>query len=262
MEENNNMLYQTLRERFDRIYVLTLSNRADRRTLIEKQFRELGLPLPDADSTGFIRYHYATPFPYNALIADAFNKSGRGQFTKPNEYDCSRNHYSIVKICYDLGFKNCLILEDDILLLRNSRNTFILSKYINMMPEDYDICQMGGFTADPRILKYLNNNKVHWFKHPDVGLWNASAYALSRRGMEFYLTFMDKIKFWVADGPLYKAPLSDKIINTYASDVPLAIQADKQRLASDIRDESNDSIDYNTQNKYEEYVNLEDYFSL
>ena len=130
------------------------------------------------------------------------------------------------------------------------------------MPEDYDICQMGGFTADPRILKYLNNDKVHWFKHPDVGLWNASAYALSRRGMEFYLTFMDKIKFWVADGPLYKAPLSDKIINTYASDVPLAIQADKQRLASDIRDESNDSIDYNTQNKYEEYVNLEDYFSL
>lgn len=261
MEENinNNMLYETLREQFDRVYVLTLSNRPDRRELVERQLRELGLPAPDEDPNGFIRYHYATPFPFNALIADAFNKSGKGQFTKANEYDCSRNHYSIVKICYDLGFDNCLILEDDILLLRNS---YILSEYIKTMPNDYDICQMGGFTVDQRILKYLNNSDCRWFKHKDVGLWNASTYALSRRGMEFYLTYMDKIKFWVADGPLYKAPLSEKIINTYASNIPLTIQADKRQMSSDIRNESNDSIDYNTQNKYEEYVKPEDYFSL
>lgn len=259
MEEVNNMLYQVLRDRFDRVYVLTLSNRPDRRELIERQLSELGLPAPDTHEDGFIRYHYATPFPFNGLIADAFNKSGRGQFTKPNEYDCSRNHYSIVKMSYDLGFENILVLEDDILLLRNS---FVMSQYISTIPEDYDICQMGGFTTDPRILKYMNNETVHWFKHKDVGLWNASTYALSRRGMEFYLTYMDKIKFWVADGPLYKAPLSERIINTYASDIPLTIQADKRQMSSDIRDESNDSIDYSTQNKYEEYVKQEDYFSL
>ena len=162
---NNNMLYETLRERFDRLYVLTLSNRPDRRELVERQFSELGLPAPDKDSNGFIRYHYATPFPFNALIADAFNKSGKGQFTKANEYDCSRNHYSIVKICYDLGFDNCLILEDDILLLRNS---YILSEYIKTMPDDYDICQMGGFTVDSRdeIGRFYNYRDIQLLFEP------------------------------------------------------------------------------------------------
>jgi hypothetical protein len=102
---------------------------------------------------------------------------------------------------------------------------------------------------------------AYWFKHKKVGLWNASFYALSRKGMEFYLTFMDKICFWVADGPLYKAPLSDNLINTYASRIPLTIQADKAVVLSDIRTAENDKIDYNNENEYERDVRLEDYFS-
>lgn len=250
-------LFFLLTQAFDRIFILTLSNRPDRRAMLERQLRELGLPQPDCDAR--LRYWYATPFPFNGLIADAFNKSGKGQFTKPNEYDCSRNHYAIIRTCHDLGYSHVLILEDDILLYRDRK---LLCDYISSIPEDYDICQMGGFTTDNNIIKYVANDAYRWFKHPDVGLWNASAYALSRRGMEFYLTFMDRIRFWVADGPLYKAPLNDRIINTYASDVPLAIQADKRQVASDIRDESNDSIDYSTQNMYEKFIKPENYFSV
>ena len=72
---------------------------------------------------------------------------------------------------------------------------------------------------------------------------------------------MDKIKFWVADGPTYKAPLNDSIINTYLSTQPIVIQADKDVVASDIRDEKNDSIDYNTQNEYERDINKNEYFA-
>lgn len=249
-------LFETLTQAFDQIYILTLSNRKDRRALIERQLLEMGFPQPDCDAR--IRYWYATPFPFNGLIANAFNKSGCGKFTKANEYDCARNHYSIIKTAYDIGLEHVLVLEDDILFLKD---TELFSDFIKTMPDDYDICQMGGFTANPGILKYILNDK-RWFKHKDVGLWNSSAYALSRRGMEFYLTYMDKIKFWVADGPFYKAPLSEHIINTYASNVPLVIQADKNKVASDIRDESNDNIDYNNENMYEKYVRLEDYFPI
>ena len=84
-------------------------------------------------------------------------------------------------------------------------------------------------------------------------------YALSRRGMEFYIAFMNKF-FWVADGPLYKAPLNHSLIKSYISTIPLVIQADKKEISSDIRNEKNDKIDYNTQNVYESEVVRSDYF--
>ena len=256
-------LFDKLIESFGHIYVLTMSNRPDRRALIEKQFLELGLPQPDMDAR--VRYFYGTPFPYNGLIADAFNRSGKGRFTKPNEYDCARNHYAIIKTAYDLGWEYVLVIEDDVLFLKD---VDMWMMYLSNIPEDFDVLQGGGFTVDKRILEYMKaaddivGSDAYWFKHKHVGLWNASFYALSRKGMEFYLTFMDKIRFWVADGPLYKAPLSDNLINTYASRIPLTIQASKETVASDIRNSDNDKIDYDNQNEYERDVVLDEYFSV
>ena len=251
-------LLTVLKEHFKRIYILTLTTRKDRQELVKRQLKALGLPEPD--ETDFIRWFYAVPFPHNALIADAFNKSGKGRFTKANEFDCARNHYSIVKIARDTFDDNdhVLILEDDILLPKDAD---VLTGYLNALPSDYDIAQFGGFTTDPRIREYMNNDKL-WVKHKHVGVWNASGYALSRRGMEFYITFMDSVLFWVADGPLYKAPLSDKLVNTYISREPLVIQASKERLTSDIRNADNDKIDYDKQNEYESSVDLDKFFSL
>ena len=252
-------LFDTLIDSFGHIYVLTMSNRKERRELMMHQFNALNIPLPDTDSR--IRWFYGTPFPYNSIIADAFNRSKKGRFTKPNEYDCSRNHYSMIKICYDLGYERVLIFEDDVLFLKDIN---IWNDYLKNIPEDFDIIQGSGFTADKRIQEYISNansKKQYWFKHKNVGLWNTAFYALSRRGMEFYLTFMENVSFWVADGPIYKAPLSENLINTYASAIPLTIQADKNIISSDIRDGKNDTIDYNNQNEYEKNINLNDYFS-
>ena len=70
---------------------------------------------------------------------------------------------------------------------------------------------------------------------------------------------MDKF-FWVADGPLYKAPINDKIINSYISTIPLVIQADKKEILSDIRNDKNDRIDYKNDNVYESQIKLSDYY--
>ena len=82
---------------------------------------------------------------------------------------------------------------------------------------------------------------------------------MSRKGMAFYITFMNKF-FWVADGPLYKAPLNDKLINTYISTIPLVIQVDKKIMKSDIRNEKNDIIDYKNDNVYESRINVNNYY--
>lgn len=222
--------------------------------MLEHQLAMLKLPKPN--SCSFIRYNYATSFPYNDLIASSFVNTGKGRFTKANEYDCARNHYNIVKSSYDLGYERVLILEDDILFMKDT-DKFI--EYLNNMPADYDILQFGGFTTDPKWTEYKNSSDELWLKHRDVGIWNCSMYALSRKGMEYFIVFMDKI-FCVADMPLYKAPINDKIINTYISREPVVIQADKNKVASDIRNATNDTIDYTTQNVYEHGINLNDYY--
>ena len=84
-------------------------------------------------------------------------------------------------------------------------------------------------------------------------------YALSRKGMEYYLKFIDKF-LWVADGPLYRAPMDNPELNTYICTIPLVIQEDKDVNPSDIRDKQNDNIDYNTQNMYELYKSSYEYW--
>lgn len=253
---DNKDLNTILQEKFDICYILTLSDREDRRSRMQYQFHKMYLE--DIDRSDFYHYHYTTKFPYNTLIANAFNESQKGRFTKPNEYDCSRNHYSIVKECYDRGFNNILIMEDDLKFLKDNK-TFI--NFIGNIPVDYDILQFGGFTTDPKakgILEKYNEN-IYWTKHKYIGLWNASMYALSRKGMEYYIAFMNKF-FWVADGPLFKAPINDKLVNTYVSTIPLVIQEDKNIVSSDIRNNKNDKIDYQNDNVYESQVKLSDYY--
>ena len=249
-------LSQKLCNKFSKIFLLTLSSRPDRQSKALKSLENIGL-----NTNNGLTIQYATPFPHNDIIAAAFNQTGKGRFTKANEYDCARNHYSIVRQAYDdPTCKFVLIFEDDIQFLNNLD---IISQFIDSIPEDFDVLQFGGFTADPKITKYLkdidNIDNSYWTKHNDVGIWNCSMYALSRKGMKYYLDFMNTI-FWVADGPLYKAPLNHKIINSYISTIPIVIQADKNIVSSDIRNSENDNIDYENENLYEKKVDKMNYF--
>ena len=75
------------------------------------------------------------------------------------------------------------------------------------------------------------------------------------------LDFIDKF-LWVADGPLYRAPMDKPELNTYIPSIPLVIQEDKNIDPSDIRDKQNDDIDYNTQNVYEYKVIRNNYWHI
>lgn len=246
-------VFQQLTNKFGHCFLLTMSNRGDRKQAVLNQLHTLGLP--DTFVQSEFDIHYATVFPYNDIIAKAFNETRKGRFTKANEYDCARNHYAMVKQAYDLGYEYCLIMEDDIQFYNNEE---LWTSYLDNIPNDWDILQFGGFTADPAITKYLGMDKGYWTKHRDVGIWTTSMYALSRKGMEFYLAFMNKV-FWVADGPLYKAPINDKLVNTYICTIPLVIQADKDDVSSDIRNTENDQIDYENDNIYESKINKINY---
>ena len=75
-------LQDILKGKFDICYVLNLSDRKDRRNNMETQFKEMNFD--NINESTWLRYHYTTKFPYNSLIASAFNESGKGRFTKAN----------------------------------------------------------------------------------------------------------------------------------------------------------------------------------
>lgn len=238
--------------KFDAIYMLTLCENKIRHKAMQKMFNHIGLDLTS------INIHYGCKFPYNNIIMDAFNNNSEKRcFTKPNEYDCARNHYSIIKEAYELGYNNVLILEDDI---QFNKDLSLLRNTLNNIPEDYDILQFGAFTVDPNINEILDksNENIYWSLHPNVKVWTTSMYALSRVGMQYYLKFMDKW-FTVADMPLYYAPINK--VKAYLTTTPIVIQADKNTTPSDIRTPLTDTIDYNNDNLYESRVDKKQYFS-
>lgn len=240
-------VFEKLQKKFQHIFMLNLSTRGDRRQKMIQQLFDFGLPNNFRQSDLDIRT--TVPFKkYNTIMMHVLNQNKLGRLTKPNEYDCTHNHYSMVKQAYDQGYQYCLVLEDDILFIEDKK---LWEKYLDNIPNDFDILQFGGFTTDNRVVEeVLNHKDEYWVKHPNVPIWNASMYALSRKGMEYYLEFIDKF-FWVADGPLYRAPIDNPELNTYICTIPLVIQEDKDINPSDIRDKQNDNIDYNTQNMYE-----------
>ena len=250
-------IYYTLLSKFQHIFMLNLSTRKDRRDLMLKQLRDFGL-LEDLYTQEELDIRTTVPFlKYNKVMMYVLNQNKLGKLTKPNEYDCTHNHYSMIKQAYDQGYEYCLVMEDDIRFLKDH---VAWEEFLKNIPEDFDILQFGGFTADPRIKDYMDESKW-WIKHPGIGLWTTSMYALSRKGMEYYLDFIDKF-LWVADGPLYRAPIDKPELNTYIPSIPLVIQEDKNIDPSDIRDKQNDDIDYNTQNVYEYKVIRNNYWHI
>lgn len=232
-------------DKFDKIYVLTLSHRKDRQIAIMKQLHALGYDDNNIKHIKKLQMIYTTEWKYNGIICNALNNHFHYQcFTKANEYDCTRNHYNIIKTAYDLGYENILIIEDDMRFL----NVDMLIGFFEEFPQDYSMVQCAGFSTNT-VFKQVNEKYYTGLKYIQdmpVNLWTTGMYALSISGMEYYINFMND-HIGVADLPLYHHPST----KYYFTTIPLAIQADKTTCPSDIRNSQNDQIDYQTQNMYE-----------
>lgn len=247
----------SLTDYFDRVVCLNLAERKDRKNFVQNQFKQMGL-------TGIV-WHEAVIHPYADMIVQAFNSSKKGAFTKPNEFNCAREHYEIVKQAYLDGCKSVLVMEDDIKFFKGNEkeNNAVLKKFLENVPKDWNILRFGGFTTDKnaanllwipvddtKISEYAEDSLACWKEHKFVYLWNTSMYALNRRGMLYYLKSQEQC-FQVADMPLWLSGCNSNIVKSYASTIPLVVQEDKDLLSSDIRSKDDDGIDYKNDNAYE-----------
>jgi GR25 family glycosyltransferase involved in LPS biosynthesis len=201
----------------DKIICLSLTEREDRRNFMKQQFEKLGL----LDKVYF-KYTCHIPFENEmaAYLAHNYNFSKTQDidninwFSKGSVFNCCREWYSIMKNCYDLGYKNVLGFEDDVLIKDFDK----FKKYLENIPENFDLIRFGVTNPIKSDLKEFGNDYYYKIEanHPYYNdkFGGLMCCLFNRKIMDFFIDFINKNGYVSADHPIMNLP-SD--INNYCS---------------------------------------------
>lgn len=241
-----------LRKWIDAAYVINLAERKERRGFMSWQLKQLCI---DESS---VTWHTSVLHPFNDVLINGFNawsQKNHGFFTKPNELSCLYEHYTIIKKSWLQGMEKILVMEDDICFLRDNEK---LTKMLDVLPESCDIAQGDGYCIDSHLVGALDKSQA-WSRHDGIGVWNASFVILSRKGMKFYIDFIDQF-FSAADMPYYIAAQAySASLDVRLASKPVCIQEDKGILKSNIRFANQET---RANNAYLEGVDISEYFTI
>lgn len=93
---------QSLLATFDRVRIINLQARADRRREIRQEFSRFGLEIEDAGNTGKIAFH------------EACRPDDPGEFPSIGARGCFLSHLQVLEAALNDGVGSILILEDDL----------------------------------------------------------------------------------------------------------------------------------------------------
>ena len=165
-------------KKFEYVGVVCFTGYVDRQRDLSKELVRVGL--------NDVHYHWDFPSPYK----DALKRSiPMTRFNAKNScFFIGLNNYKIIATAYHLGYRNVLVMEDDIRFLRDLN---LLDEIISCLPEDYDLAMLDHSKPG----KMLPNDYLATFKSPVQRYWyefsnlrSSGCYAMSRKGMERYLS--------------------------------------------------------------------------
>lgn len=180
---------------FDEIYCIRYVKRGPLSGPIFDEFRRVGI----ADSNK-LKTVYSVDMPQNTVYYHYMNGYEREEHQLLDRYiHVTMTHYQIIKTAYELGLNSILILEDDIVFLKDvDKINNILNAYSNKLPItlfDYIEIDSRGVQIMPEYHKF------------NAGLLS-SCYALNREGMQYLI-------YCIECGPIYE-------IDKYFSSYPLS----------------------------------------
>ena len=110
-------------------------------------------------------------------------------------FNCSFEHYTIIKTSYERGFNNIMIFEDDVNFV-NDRKYFDLC--LSKIPDNYELCKLQHSFSDD-LTEYTDTSLPLFSNLTDAyGLQSTAAYCLSRDGMKNMIKSYE-LRFSVAD---------------------------------------------------------------
>ena len=177
---------------FDYIYCILLPTNSERVENVKKQCELLNnvnvfnsIYIPNVYSlSNFLKQN------------DKFRWNGWGNGTALN---CTLNHYTVIKQAYDANVKSILVFEDDVTF--DIENINKINEVMNNIPKNYNILR---FEWVKEYNGYVRKNERGYFIKTNKPSWGTQCYALDRKGMEYYLKYIDNM-LSVADMPLYES---------------------------------------------------------
>ena len=166
-----------INEYFDKIYILNLHKRVDRKILIEKKLKFFEITNYEifGGTDGSVLYP----------IWKNFSKTNKN-FSNPNYLGCAISHLSIYEDALFKGYSRILILEDDFRIKRNFNEAFEYS--IKQVPSDWNNLLYLGFIPlsddlsrwDYSVFsdKFINSNTFI-----AKNLWGLYSYGISENLM-------------------------------------------------------------------------------
>lgn len=126
-----------------------------------------------------------------------------------NVFDCSFQHFSIIKTSYERGLESIMIMEDDFGFCASKET---LSDIFNNLPEDWDIIKLDTIL----INRDYKDNGAYFDECYDENVkFGTMCYALNRNGMKAVIDVYEN-EFIPSDMALYRA-ISSKNVKTYIS---------------------------------------------
>lgn len=183
----SNTQFKSIWDAFDRIVVVCCTKYQDRQEAVKKELERIGL-LDRAE------FFWDFPSPFTTCLQKSVRCSE--YLTRRNAFNIFLNHYRVIKETFLRGFKNVLIIEDDIRFLKDGMK---LAGAVKSIPPDFDLAlfdrskpydisidefrTMGGCDKQPK-------ETVGWFEF--CRLTCAGCYALSRKGMQRLIGCFEK----------------------------------------------------------------------
>jgi GR25 family glycosyltransferase involved in LPS biosynthesis len=167
----------------DKVYVINLKHREDRLKKMDKILKGIGGKFSEYERFEAINGKLITEEEKNNLLSLKSkriykNPSSFKDIRTLGAIGCYLSHIGVWKLALSRGEKEIIILEDDIRLKIDIHK---LEEYINIKPDDYDICYLDwyglyGCDNTKEYNSYWNKNN-----HDEISFF--SAYIISEKGI-------------------------------------------------------------------------------
>jgi hypothetical protein len=147
---------------FEKVFVISLAHRDDRRKVLKSTFQELGLIDPE-------QVEWVRAVDGRLCPAPDYFKAGSGA------WGCYQTHLRIAQDAAMDGLESYLVIEDDAIFSPNSE--FLLRKFMEQVPDDWQQIFLGGQHLDtpedvpyrPMVMEGRNVTRTHAFALRNTG---------------------------------------------------------------------------------------------
>lgn len=149
---------------FDKIYCINLDRRTDRWEKCKEQFDKLGIEVERFSAIDGNTENHGLGHPFDSELAGAIS------------------HTRVIEKAKELGLKNVLVLEDDVVFHNDVQELF--EKYAKQLPKDWDAVLFGGNHVAPTTIENRNLAKL-------LRSYALHAYGVNAKAYDSIINYMN-----------------------------------------------------------------------